>query len=1205
MATSEVLIDLEAVAAEIVTGIFTEGGGGDASQVPKKLLELGRQVIDDCLKAYNQKYYDLFKLYTKTKIDYTDMKTSLDKQIGDYKDQVEECKASKTEEINNASLFWKQQRDDVTKRADLERESMEKERQELEKKKQQAKAEVDRYKREAQDAAEIQAEAEKAFTEERETNQRLQDTNNSFERAIGELRAESKSWEKEAHDTATLREGSDAALTECQIRAGAIKQRNQELQRELKKLKPQLENAQHTVNDQEKKLQNCEQQLKDTKEKLHSLQPDTPTRGTPSNAGSPVKGGLLSGLRGSTSPSSSGGRGRVSSQSSGVRDETTLDDTVQDSDFDSQNSTSEELEKEKERYQQLEAAIESDYVPRVDHEQAVADKTKELEDIKAERDNVQKAQANCQTALKKLQEDLAKKQEEDKTAKKDSAKVRELEAEIAAYEAQAETHRDNDARQRDRIRDLERQLKTSKETIANLEKKSKVTKERIAELEKRERQQQTTIATQQTKIAELKNRPDTTSAGAQPDDKDREIKRLTGDLERAQNDLMAARKEADDTNTELQRERETLSQFEQRYEELQQLLETTEEERTNFELRRDALERLVLQHQEVENQLMRELHDSEENRANLRQAIETMLQPTYSTEGIQGVLTRQVLDLIDLRRATFNFQEQLIPMAQAAANEYRDITGEGFVVEGHGTTGGHQYITDPVYFGRSIRTLYDRFTGSLRQARNEIQSGGAAPNGAAAQEAVNSLKKKVNLLENKNRDLESLLKKFEENEEKDNDLNADQDKYIKGIRDQLKEFLALASPSLGAIDKLLTDLIKAQKKIPWATPFGADAEEIAKELARTKEALEKSEKARKDPTGRISELEETIKGLNTQLLAGNTNDSDELRRLKVELEERKGEHGLLRIEINRLKNENTRLTAENQSLQGQVRGGGDGRLNACEREREQLQKDNGRLQDENRRLQEQIAAGGGNTDPADQPQRYRDIVRGLEDDIKVLQKERQALRNTIQEQARVIDGNGEQADRTQAALTEQISVFQQAQLALMRDIENKNLNHVHQARLAAEWSRSLRFARGEADMFKTLIQALTVERDLLQDEVRLCVEAQQQARQRARESAEAGDGTRTVVVQRPGNFFVRTYTLFLTAIQYTAVWSIFLAVLGMMLAVIVAEGRRYAEWQEANQHSRALYMSLQSKPVLCLSPPTMDYFWNTVGLVLVGRWKTH
>ncbi|KAI0415701.1 hypothetical protein F5X98DRAFT_376459 [Xylaria grammica] len=1172
MATRVTLIDIEAVTASILTGI---SGVEDINSIPPDVVGAGRRTIERLLRQYNRTHNNLSMLYKKGKDEYASMKASLESQIAAYKKQIDEERKLKEEEIRTAVAFMRKERDDVSKEADLEQEKMEKEREGIERRRREYRAQVELYKKEAREAQEIQAEAENAVIEEKETVQGLHLTVSSLERVIRDLKAESRGWETEAYNTATLRERAESALETYRAEMAPIKQRNQELKREVEKLKPALKFAQQMILDSERRFKDCEQQLKDTME-LVLRQPDTPTPGVGTS-----KNSLLADLRRVVTP---GG-------------------TIQDSDSESMKSRSpaslaltispppnqEELAREKERYRKLEAAIDTDYVPLETYERDVSDRIEELERIKAERDRIQQANDNCQTALKQLQIDLADKEEENKAAKKDSArvkelkaKIKELEKKIAALEAEAkasstkqrdrqdlekqlETARDAIARLEKRARTLEGEVKTHKDRAQDQEKRLKQASERIAKLEKRELQQQTMIATLQKNAG---------ARGPASPDEDGEVRRLT-------DALLAARKEADDADTALQKEKERVHQSEQRYKAQQRLLETAEAELAEAELKHDGFRRAAEQHQEVEEMLLKELHEGEETRANLLQAIQSMLQPNIETDSIQHSLSNEVLDLIELRRDAFRFQEQLIPMAQAAAQDYGAITGEGFVVEGHGRDNGRQYISDPEHFGRSIRALYERFTNSLRRSQEESRTRGRE---------LGRLK-------------EDLVK---------NKAGKEADEYR------------------GKFEQCNLELRIAKRR--------AQSLELENERLRGE-----GEGSRPEGDGRDREKD-------------------------VEYLRMEDENERLQKENKRLQGENQRLQAENKDLQetvdhiaddpGDDESGGlqSDRLKACESDRERLEKENKRLKDKNKRLQDQINAAGGwrdpdnnpddsdddgddndngggdgngddNNDPgalrqlSDENRLLKDVVQRLNDEMAILMSERRALRDEVRDQALVINGNGEQADRTQAALNGQIAIFEGAQLQLMRDIEALNLNSVQQGRMAAESSRNLRFAREEIDRYKNLVTTLTIERDLLQDEVRLCVEAQQRARRRARENAGAGSGpvpgddtrpagagagagagAEVVRASRPG-FFGRAYAYLFRTVPYTMVWTTQLTVFVMMVAIIIAEGGRHAEWRAANQHTRALYMSLQNQPVLCLARPSIDYFWHTFAALLTGRWK--
>ncbi|KAI0402471.1 hypothetical protein F4802DRAFT_575907 [Xylaria palmicola] len=77
-----------------------------------------------------------------------------------------------------------------------------------------------------------------------------------------------------------------------------------------------------------------------------------------------------------------------------------------------------------------------------------------------------------------------------------------------------------------------------------------------------------------------------------------------------------------------------------------------------------------------------------------------------------------------------------------------------------------------------------------------------------------------------------------------------------------------------------------------------------------------------------------------------------------------------------------------------------------------------------------------------------------------------------------------------------------------------------------------------------------------------------------------------------------TYQLFLAMLRHGSVWGSLLAMYTVMMVVIIAEGRRHAEWRGANTVPRALWMSVKDEPVLCLSPPSLEYVRYAVGLLL-------
>lgn len=248
----------------------------------------------------------------------------------------------------------------------------------------------------------------------------------------------------------------------------------------------------------------------------------------------------------------------------------------------------------------------------------------------------------------------------------------------------------------------------------------------------------------------------------------------------------------------------------------------------------------------------------------------------------------------------------------------------------------------------------------------------------------------------------------------------------------------------------------------------------------------------------------------------------------------------------------------------------------------------------------------------DEVKRLEHELKRLEDEVRGLEGERQVLYDAVNEQANVIDRNEQQAQQTRTALEEQIAVFDAAQRELGRSIEKMAHEAVSQGRSAAETSRELKIAHRDIGRNQELIQTLILQRDQQEDVIRGSVEVQQRARQRARANpnpnpAEPGaspgvrPGDETGAAQDTGNFFRRTYDLLLATLQYNLVGGAIAAVFGIMLVVIIAEGRQFAEWKHANVETRALWVAVSQQPTICLRPPNFDYFWYTIRELFSGQ----
>lgn len=61
-----------------------------------------------------------------------------------------------------------------------------------------------------------------------------------------------------------------------------------------------------------------------------------------------------------------------------------------------------------------------------------------------------------------------------------------------------------------------------------------------------------------------------------------------------------------------------------------------------------------------------------------------------------------------------------------------------------------------------------------------------------------------------------------------------------------------------------------------------------------------------------------------------------------------------------------------------------------------------------------------------------------------------------------------------------------------------------------------------------------------------------------------------------------------------------LFVLGLMIAVIIAESREYNAWRSANSITRGLYVAREDQQFY-IRLPNFDFFWEFVGYVLSGQ----
>ncbi|KAI0871861.1 hypothetical protein GGS24DRAFT_509411 [Hypoxylon argillaceum] len=1170
------LYDATKLASDVLTSLISLMGG-DASSLDQETIKSLRDVLEGYLKEYNSKYRDLNAAYNRIKEEVDGTKASYAKQIEDLQKSIEDEKNNTAQEVEYATRALRKDRDDTARDADHEREEMEKERQGLATRRQEAKNDVEQAKKEVQDALEDRKAAIAHLEEVQTEASKLQETINGLEKTKRDNQEEIAGWKGEVEKITKLKEKAGKDLLNFQSELKPIKEENRKLTKELAELKLELRMAKKNIKKQESKIQELKAKLTNTEDQLESFAKDSAFR-KPSPEG-PTAADELRGKERSDTGSSELGSPKSARS---IVSRKTL------------SQSSDGLDKEKEKNLQLQETIES-------QEQTINEKSQQLEDCKTERITLQAAQANYDKALQDLEGQLIKKE-------KGEIKIKELERKIKALEAEASNHKRDDTSQKDHIQRLEKQLQAAKD--------------RIAALEKLEREQQTNIADQQAKIAELRRMPDTANAQVQAtlsdrdqEDKNNQIKSLseeleqgqkriesledevkyhqgeasqlqenynatnaeleklknapppTAGLEEAEQELTKVRGELDQSTKELARSKEDLREANKNTNIHLTSLQELGPEQDQLRLRNSLLQVHLEQKQEVQDALLKELAAADSVRERLRRAVQSTLQPNVDRDTLSDTLNQQVIDLANSRQEIFKLQGRLIIMAELAARDYTNITNEEFAIEGHASTPAslEPYVSDARQFVRSMQGLYDRFTERLREAEKQLSKvksqleAQAEAGDAAAEEAAEALQEKIDELKDKNQELEILLKECQENQKDAEEPDADPSDVIAAIRSAAKAFLGIAGPTIADIDLFLVDLIRLQKLVPGAKSFGENADKA--------------------------------------LAAANTELTDC----------------------------GTKLKDANKKLEDSEK---------------QLEESDRKLKDAERKRQE--AAKKSQDDDAER-RRLAAEVKRLEAEVQRLAAELQVLRAASAEQASLLTAAGTQTERASAVLDEQIGLvsgFDANLREIQRELEAMGRSGASEGRMAAQISRVLGIARREIEKFKLLKETLTAQRDLLQDDLRLNAEVQRRARRRARERAEAtkvaaeaatatataeadaataaaaaadapaaapaaGDAAGAGVVREVAgpSFFRSTHDLFFRVLQYNLVGGALVGLFSMMVVVTIAEGRQYAEWTYANEHTRALWMDTNSRTTVCLGAPNFNYFWHTLGLLLSGRWE--
>jgi chromosome segregation ATPase len=1088
MATED-LYDPKAVTDEILAGLKTrlaDSDVGSKDTIEQAISDPLRELLESQLRTYNTQYRDTVVLYDNAVDETRKARTEYEQREAQLKENLVIEKETHSKSLQATINGLQKQVDHLANAADKERAEYAKEKEKLNtllKKAETERDEAGRARKQAEKDREI---ADNSWQELKDENDRL---NNQLKTTEGELRdhkSHNGQLEAALREVVDTREKANHQLKEVQLKFQALTQANGKLQQERNKLKLDRDEARKKMDEQEKKIKTLETDIKDKEEVIHGLKPDSPTE--IKTTGAAFAAAELGGDRLGYNSDSDTAYSRP--------------DTPKDA------PDSEELRKEREEHQRLQARIETDYVPRAEHAKVV----QELGSLKTEITSHQKSLEekakhieSLEDKRNKLESEIGALKEKIKKLEKDNTSCETERKQLRAYKTQKENEDKLQKKDDAKIKDLEKRIKALDQVIATQKAENDKYRNRVAELEKLEREQKTTIV-------ELKNRPETASKSIQaglPDpsqqQKDDEIKaheaersalvkKLQDELAETRADLQAAANQiATNLSGVTASEQEVVNlrtQLAQRVKEVQnltddhnkyeELFEEADTQRRDLKLISSLLKNRLQDSIDAQDFLVGQLDAANESCVRFRDALKAITdqyqQPEFDYDSVEQSLTAQLRDFIEVRQQALKLQSKMIRLAQEAAARYQTLSGSKFTVQGYTEQAANEYYVEANKFEDSIRQLSDRYATLITKVQEEAHQLRERvlgnPDNAPALEAAETMKKQVQELTAKNEELKRLLQECRETNHIADGPDADHDDILQKIKQLLRQFLVMVGPSIADLDELLLDIARLRREAPGPDNGPRNGDE---ELAKALQKLEGSERER--------------------------------RRLEV-------------------------------------------------------------------------------------------LVTTLQE--------------AASDQNTVIDNNAQQADRTQAALGEQIAVFEKAQQELMQEIEKRSASIASQGRTAAEMNRALAKARREVGMFKTLVQTLTEQRNLLQDEIRACREAQQRARQRLLAN-EGGTGASTGTIGgRVGGitgvlssltgFTVETMVKFRNTVQHIGIWGFLLTLAALMITVTIAEGRRHAEWRHANAHTRGLWMAIEDEHTICLSPPNFDYFWHTVLVALSGRW---
>ncbi|KAI1328653.1 hypothetical protein F5Y16DRAFT_398107 [Xylariaceae sp. FL0255] len=197
-------------------------------------------------------------------------------------------------------------------------------------------------------------------------------------------------------------------------------------------------------------------------------------------------------------------------------------------------------------------------------------------------------------------------------------------------------------------------------------------------------------------------------------------------------------------------------------------------------------------------------------------------------------------------------------------------------------------------------------------------------------------------------------------------------------------------------------------------------------------------------------------------------------------------------------------------------------------------------------------------------------------DVGALNAQLDAANAQVAAHAATIANMQQVVAETQHALDEQIPIFNRTQQGISDRINQLRTRAPPGTPEHDATQRSIAAAQRELRRYRALVEALTVERNRLQAIV---------------------DGIAAERLRRGGG---RVHHGPRGWVPGTRSWLVVVPLTLLLIASLISTSGQHADWQNANSHSRGLYMMAQDRSSLCISLPYYDYFWYYLALLIAS-----